>query len=64
MQTVHLPDTDLSDRLLAIKIMLDVAYAAARRITDQAELFAYQQRQRIQRCQTLEERINALEVQP
>jgi hypothetical protein len=64
MKTIDLPGTDVSDRLLAIKIMLDIAYAAARRITDQAELFAYQQRQRIQRCQDLEERIDTLEVQP
>jgi hypothetical protein len=64
MQTIHLPDTDLSDQLLAIKIMLDVSHAAARRITDAAELYAYQQRQRLQRCATLEERIKALEVQP
>ena len=64
MKTIHLPDTDVSDRLLAIKIMLDIAHAAARRITDAAELFAHQQRQRIERCQSLEERINALEVKP
>ena len=67
MQTIHLPDThtdiDTSDRLMAVRIMLEMAHASIRRMADGAEVYAEQQRKRAERCQQLTERLRALEAQ-
>jgi hypothetical protein len=64
MQTIYLPETDISDRLMAARIMLEVAHASVRRMAEVAEVYAHQQRKRAERCEELTERLRALEVLP
>jgi hypothetical protein len=64
MRTIHLPETDTSDRLMAIRIMLEVAHASVRRMAEGAEVYAHQQRKRAERCEQLAERLRAMEVLP